>query len=116
MKTSALERVTELEKELAWYYEAIATVCKEANFDLTPAQALIIARIGDRGCSRSEMPYAGTNPAYNIDKLERDGLLRRDRQCTDRRKVHIVLTEKGRAVKLSVARAFTMPAAKEMSD
>lgn len=71
---------------------------------LSSAQFIVIAQLAmaDTARSASELckgiSYDAGAMTRMIDRLESKGLIQRSRSCNDRRMVHLMLTEEGRAV------------------
>lgn len=77
---------------------------------LTGVQALLIYEIGDSetpaSALRARGAFAGTSLSYNVKKLQEGGYLNQNRSKTDKRTVHLSLTERGKRVRQQVAALF----------
>ncbi len=77
---------------------------------INSVQALLLFNIGDdkmtAGELRSRGHYLGSNVSYNLKKLVKSEYLSHQRSATDRRAVHVCLTEKGQAVRAIVQGLF----------
>jgi DNA-binding MarR family transcriptional regulator len=75
--------------------------------DVNPVQALLLYNIGENEVTAGELKtrgyYQGSNVSYNLKKLVEAGYMHHQRCEVDRRAVRIRLTEKGRAIRDSVA-------------
>jgi DNA-binding MarR family transcriptional regulator len=73
-------------------------------------QALLLFNIGDQELTAGELRtrghYLGSNVSYNLKKLVEAGYLHHQRSDTDRRSVHVSLTEKGLEIRETVKRLF----------
>ncbi|PHR58055.1 MAG: MarR family transcriptional regulator [Robiginitomaculum sp.] len=78
--------------------------------EINSVQALLLFNIGDdrltAGELRSRGHYLGSNVSYNLKKLVNAGYLSHERSSTDRRAVHVCLTENGQAVRDMVQGLF----------
>lgn len=63
--------------------------------DLSEQRALILMRIAGELSGAWELPYRGSNGAYNLGRLVDDGFIEA-RPCRDRRRKRLVLTARGR--------------------
>jgi len=68
--------------------------------DITPSQFAVLEAIYHLGSMTqgevsSKVLKSGSNMTTVIDNLERDGLVRRERDANDRRVIHVHLTEAG---------------------
>ena len=83
----------------------MAAMLKANNIDLTPEQFLLIDMLWNQGDLKQQQLADGMQKDKNsitklIDALEQKGLVVRQQNPTDRRSNTIVLTEKGRSLKL----------------
>lgn len=73
-------------------------------------QALLLFNIGDQeltaGELRSRGHYLGSNVSYNLKKLVEAGYINHQRSYTNRRSVHVSLTDKGIEIGTAVAKLF----------
>jgi DNA-binding MarR family transcriptional regulator len=73
-------------------------------------QALLMFNIGDQELTAGELRtrghYLGSNVSYNLKKLVEAGYIHHQRSDSDRRSVHVSLTEKGRDIRDMVAKLF----------
>ena len=73
-------------------------------------QALLLFNIGDQELTAGELRtrghYLGSNVSYNLKKLVEAGFLHHQRSSTDRRSVHVKLTEKGKQIQEMVELLF----------
>lgn len=71
-------------------------------FGLTPPQAAVLVALQERGLTMGdladELGCSRGNLTGIIDRMERDGLIARERSADDRRQVLAVLTNRGRDV------------------
>jgi DNA-binding MarR family transcriptional regulator len=71
--------------------------------DINSVQAVMLFNIGDAEMTVGELTwrgcYLGSNVSYNVKKLTENGYLARERSKYDRRSTHVMLTEKGRALR-----------------
>jgi DNA-binding MarR family transcriptional regulator len=78
--------------------------------DINAVQALLLFNIGDHEVTAGELKtrgyYQGSNVSYNLKKLVEMGYMHHQRCEIDRRSVRVRLTEKGRAVRDTVAELF----------
>jgi DNA-binding MarR family transcriptional regulator len=78
--------------------------------DINAVQALLLFNIGDNEVTAGELKtrgyYQGSNVSYNLKKLVEMGYMHHQRCEIDRRSVRVRLTEKGRAVRDTVAELF----------
>ena len=77
---------------------------------LTGVQALLIYEIGDAetpaSALRARGAFAGTSLSYNVKKLQEGGYINQNRSTTDKRTVHLSLTERGKRVREQVTNLF----------
>jgi DNA-binding MarR family transcriptional regulator len=77
---------------------------------MSPELALMLAFIGDETLTPTEIKrrkyYTGTNPTYNLYRLEKAGFITRS-STPDRRKRPVTLTRKGMAIAHDIANAFS---------
>lgn len=73
-------------------------------------QALLLFNIGDQELTAGELRtrghYLGSNVSYNLKKLVEAGYIHHQRSDSDRRSVHVSLTDKGQEIRDVVARLF----------
>ncbi|VAV91286.1 Transcriptional regulator, MarR family [hydrothermal vent metagenome] len=73
-------------------------------------QALLLFNIGDdkmtAGELRSRGHYLGSNVSYNLKKLVKAEYLSHQRSATDKRAIHVCLTEKGQRVRNVIQELF----------
>ena len=73
-------------------------------------QALLLFNIGDQELTAGELRtrghYLGSNVSYNLKKLVEAGYIHHQRSDSDRRSVHVKLTDKGQEIRETVARLF----------
>jgi DNA-binding MarR family transcriptional regulator len=73
-------------------------------------QALLLFNIGDQELTAGELRtrghYLGSNVSYNLKKLVEAGYIHHQRSESDRRSVHVSLTEKGGEIREVVAHLF----------
>jgi DNA-binding MarR family transcriptional regulator len=73
-------------------------------------QALLLFNIGDQELTAGELRtrghYLGSNVSYNLKKLVEAGYIHHQRSESDRRSVHVSLTEKGGEIRGVVAHLF----------
>ncbi len=73
-------------------------------------QALLLFNIGDQELTAGELRtrghYLGSNVSYNLKKLVESGYIHHERSDVDRRSVHVSLTDKGREIRVLVAKLF----------
>jgi DNA-binding MarR family transcriptional regulator len=73
-------------------------------------QALLMFNIGDQELTAGELRtrghYLGSNVSYNLKKLVEAGYIHHQRSDSDRRSVHVSLTDKGREMREMVAKLF----------
>jgi DNA-binding MarR family transcriptional regulator len=78
--------------------------------DVNAVQALLLFNIGDAEVTAGELKsrgyYQGSNVSYNLKKLVEMGYMHHQRCEIDRRSVRVRLTERGRAVRDTVAELF----------
>ena len=78
--------------------------------EINPVQALLLFNVGDNEVTAGELKsrgyYQGSNVSYNLKKLVENGYMHHQRSEIDRRSVRVRLTEKGREIRLIVARLF----------
>lgn len=78
--------------------------------EVNPVQALLVFNIGDNEVSAGELKtrgyYQGSNVSYNLKKLVELGYMHHERSEIDRRSVRVRLTDKGRKLRVVVARLF----------
>jgi len=78
--------------------------------EINPVQALLLFNVGDNEVTAGELKsrgyYQGSNVSYNLKKLVDNGYMHHQRSEIDRRSVRVRLTEKGREIRLIVARLF----------
>ena len=78
--------------------------------EINAVQALLLFNIGDNEVTAGELKsrgyYQGSNVSYNLKKLVEMGYMHHKRCEIDRRSVRVKLTEKGRDVRLVVAKLF----------
>ncbi|MBL1431005.1 MAG: MarR family transcriptional regulator [Robiginitomaculum sp.] len=76
---------------------------RTGSSQVNPVQALLLFNIGDdrltAGELRSRGHYLGSNVSYNLKKLVQADYLSHQRSPTDKRAVHVCLTEKGQEVR-----------------
>jgi len=73
-------------------------------------QALLLFNIGDQELTAGELRtrghYLGSNVSYNLKKLVESGYIHHERSDTDRRSVHVSLTDKGNEIRIVVTKLF----------
>ncbi|NDW51832.1 MarR family transcriptional regulator [Aliiroseovarius sp. PrR006] len=78
--------------------------------EVNAVQALLLFNIGDNEVTAGELKsrgyYQGSNVSYNLKKLVEMGYMHHQRCEIDRRSVRVRLTEKGRAIRDTVAGLF----------
>ncbi len=78
--------------------------------EINAVQALLLFNIADHEVTAGELKsrgyYQGSNVSYNLKKLVELGYMHHQRSEIDRRSVRVRLTEKGRNVRLIVAKLF----------
>lgn len=78
--------------------------------EINPVQALLLFNVGDNEVTAGELKsrgyYQGSNVSYNLKKLVEAGYMHHERSEIDRRSVRVRLTEKGRNIRLIVAKLF----------
>ncbi len=78
--------------------------------EVTPVQALLLFRIGDRELTASEITsrgcYHGTNISYTLGKLVEGDFLRQRPNTADGRSMLISLTDRGRIIRDVIAALF----------
>ena len=78
--------------------------------EINPVQALLLFNVGDNEVTAGELKsrgcYQGSNVSYNLKKLVESGYMHHQRSEIDRRSVRVRLTEKGRDIRLIVAKLF----------
>jgi len=87
--------------------------------EINPVQALLLFNVGDNEVTAGELKsrgyYQGSNVSYNLKKLVESGYMHHQRSEIDRRSVRVRLTEKGRGIRLIVAKLFATHAEGLMS-
>ena len=87
--------------------------------EINPVQALLLFNVGDNEVTAGELKsrgyYQGSNVSYNLKKLVESGYMHHQRSEIDRRSVRVSLTEKGREIRLTVAKLFATHAEGLMS-
>jgi DNA-binding MarR family transcriptional regulator len=77
---------------------------------INSVQALLLFNIGDQELTAGELRtrghYLGSNVSYNLKKLVESGYINHERSDSDRRSVHVSLTEKGRDIREVVMKLF----------
>jgi len=83
---------------------------RRGRADINSVQALLLYNIGDKELTAGELRtrgyYLGSNVSYNLKKLVESGYIHHERSEADRRSVLVRLTEKGEAIKDTVAELF----------
>lgn len=78
--------------------------------EINAVQALLMFNVGDNEVTAGELKsrgyYQGSNVSYNLKKLVDSGYMHHERSEIDRRSVRVRLTEKGREVRMIVAKLF----------
>lgn len=78
--------------------------------EINAVQALLMFNVGDNEVTAGELKsrgyYQGSNVSYNLKKLVDSGYMHHERSEIDRRSVRVRLTEKGRDIRLIVAKLF----------
>ncbi|MCA1775190.1 MAG: winged helix DNA-binding protein [Paracoccaceae bacterium] len=78
--------------------------------EINPVQGLLLFNVGDNEVTAGELKsrgyYQGSNVSYNLKKLVDHGYMHHERSEIDRRSVRVRLTDKGREIRLVVARLF----------
>jgi DNA-binding MarR family transcriptional regulator len=78
--------------------------------EINSVQALLLFNIGDQELTAGELRtrghYLGSNVSYNLKKLVESGYINHERSDSDRRSVHVSLTEKGRDIREIVIKLF----------
>ena len=73
-------------------------------------QALLLFNIGDQELTAGELRtrghYLGSNVSYNLKKLVEAGYIHHQRSDSDRRSVHVKLTDKGQEIRDIVTKLF----------
>jgi DNA-binding MarR family transcriptional regulator len=77
---------------------------------INSVQALLMFNIGDQQMTAGELRtrghYLGSNVSYNLKKLVEAGYIHHERSGSDRRSVHVSLTEKGLKIREVVEKLF----------
>ena len=78
--------------------------------EINAVQALLLFNVGDNEVTAGELKsrgyYQGSNVSYNLKKLVDKGYMHHERSEIDRRSVRVRLTEKGREIRMIIARLF----------
>lgn len=78
--------------------------------EINPVQALLLFNVGDNEVTAGELKsrgyYQGSNVSYNLKKLVDTGYMHHERSEIDRRSVRVRLTQKGRDIRMIVAKLF----------
>jgi DNA-binding MarR family transcriptional regulator len=78
--------------------------------EINAVQALLLFNIGDNEVTAGELKsrgyYQGSNVSYNLKKLVEMGYMHHQRCEVDRRSVRVRLTDRGRAMRDTMARLF----------
>ncbi len=78
--------------------------------EINAVQALLLFNIGENEVTAGELKtrgyYQGSNVSYNLKKLVDAGYMHHERSEIDRRSVRVRLTQKGRDIRLIVAKLF----------
>ena len=78
--------------------------------EINAVQALLLFNVGDNEVTAGELKtrgyYQGSNVSYNLKKLVELGYMHHQRSEIDRRSVRVRLSEKGRNVRVIVAKLF----------
>ena len=78
--------------------------------EINAVQALLLFNVGDNEVTAGELKsrgyYQGSNVSYNLKKLVDTGYMHHQRSEIDRRSVRVRLTEKGREIRLIIAKLF----------
>ncbi|KJZ19768.1 MarR family winged helix-turn-helix transcriptional regulator [Loktanella sp. S4079] len=78
--------------------------------EINAVQALLLFNVGDNEVTAGELKtrgyYQGSNVSYNLKKLVDLGYMHHQRSEVDRRSVRVRLSEKGREVRMIVAKLF----------
>ena len=77
---------------------------------INSVQALLLFNIGDQELTAGELRtrghYLGSNVSYNLKKLVEAGYINHERSDSDRRSVHVSLTDKGGEIREVVIKLF----------
>src|SRR5215208_6257130 len=83
---------------------------RQGDPEVNAVQALLLFNIGDAELTAGELKtrghYQGSNVSYNLKKLVEAGYVHHQRSESDRRSVHVSLTEKGGEIREVVAHLF----------
>jgi DNA-binding MarR family transcriptional regulator len=83
---------------------------RKGVLEINASQALLLFNIGDNEVTAGELKsrgfYQGSNVSYNLKKLVELGYMHHRRCETDRRSVHVKLTQKGQEIRNTVAALF----------
>ncbi|SEW23268.1 transcriptional regulator, MarR family [Cognatiyoonia koreensis] len=78
--------------------------------EINAVQALLMFNVGDNEVTAGELKsrgyYQGSNVSYNLKKLVDSGYMHHERSEIDRRSVRVRLTQKGRDIRMIVAKLF----------
>lgn len=78
--------------------------------EINAVQALLLFNVGENEVTAGELKsrgyYQGSNVSYNLKKLVDSGYMHHERSQVDRRSVRVRLTQKGRDIRLIVAKLF----------
>lgn len=78
--------------------------------EINAVQALLMFNVGNNEVTAGELKsrgyYQGSNVSYNLKKLVDSGYMHHERSEIDRRSVRVRLTQKGRDIRLIVAKLF----------
>ncbi len=78
--------------------------------EINAVQALLLFNVGDNEVTAGELKsrgyYQGSNVSYNLKKLVDNGYMHHQRSEIDRRSVRVRLTEKGRDIRMIIAKLF----------
>jgi len=78
--------------------------------EINAVQALLLFNVGDNEVTAGELKsrgyYQGSNVSYNLKKLVDSGYMHHQRSEIDRRSVRVRLTEKGRGIRIIIAKLF----------
>lgn len=109
--TSYLETLTLVERLHRLLLDVIKDEFERVGIlEINAVQALLLFNIGENEVTAGELKsrgyYQGSNVSYNLKKLVESGYMHHQRSEIDRRSVRVSLTEKGRGIRMIIARLF----------
>lgn len=107
-----VEDIIQADAKHVAYRIAAASIIQDHGWHLTPDQALILLKLGDRHLAITDLMHfhihIGQNVSYNVDRLTERGYLEKTPCLFDKRRVKVRLTDLGKKVSQTLLAQLTL--------